>query len=98
MRFSAHVFPGETIKTEIWKVKDGFIQFRARVLERNTFAINNGYMVLHKAQSTEGPSVSHADGQAGLIYNLLNKKLEKLGTDKVVELCRKVAFSSYILD
>jgi acyl dehydratase len=40
-RFSAPVFPGETIRTEMWR--DGkTISFRARVLERDVIAINNG--------------------------------------------------------
>ncbi|HXD45566.1 MAG TPA: MaoC/PaaZ C-terminal domain-containing protein [Pseudolabrys sp.] len=40
-RFSAPVFPGETIRTEIWQ--DGNIaSFRARVVERDVVAINNG--------------------------------------------------------
>ena len=40
-RFSAPVFPGETISTEIWR--DGMIaSFRARVVERDVIAINNG--------------------------------------------------------
>jgi acyl dehydratase len=40
-RFSAPVFPGETIRTEIWR--DGtVISFRARALEREVIAINNG--------------------------------------------------------
>lgn len=40
-RFSAPVFPGETIRTEIWR--DGaVIRFRARVIERDVIAINNG--------------------------------------------------------
>jgi acyl dehydratase len=40
-RFSAPVFPGETIRTEIWR--DGVVvSFRARVPERNVIAINNG--------------------------------------------------------
>ena len=40
-RFSAPVFPGETIRTEIWR--DGtVVSFRARVVERNVVAINNG--------------------------------------------------------
>jgi acyl dehydratase len=44
-RFSAPVFPGETIRTEIWQEKnnDGSVlSFRARVLERDVIAINNG--------------------------------------------------------
>jgi acyl dehydratase len=40
-RFSAPVFPGETIRTEIWR--DGAeISFRALVVERNVVAMNNG--------------------------------------------------------
>jgi acyl dehydratase len=37
-RFSAPVFPGETIRTEIWA--DGF--FRARVVERDVVVVSNG--------------------------------------------------------
>ena len=40
-RFSAPVFPGETIRTELWR--DGaVVSFRARVAERDVIAINNG--------------------------------------------------------
>jgi acyl dehydratase len=40
-RFSAPVFPGETLRTEIWR--DGAVaSFRLRVLERDVTAINNG--------------------------------------------------------
>ena len=40
-RFSAPVYPGETIRTEIWH--DGKVaSFRARVLERDVVAVNNG--------------------------------------------------------
>lgn len=40
-RFSAPVFPGETIRTEIWRDGD-IVSFRARVVERDAVAINNG--------------------------------------------------------
>jgi acyl dehydratase len=40
-RFSAPVFPGETIRTEMWR--DGnVVSFRARAVERDVIAINNG--------------------------------------------------------
>jgi acyl dehydratase len=40
-RFSAPVFPGETIRTEIWR--DGaVVSFRSTVVERGVIAINNG--------------------------------------------------------
>jgi acyl dehydratase len=40
-RFSAPVFPGETIRTEMWR-DGGIVAFRARVADRDIVAINNG--------------------------------------------------------
>src|SRR6185312_1112455 len=40
-RFSSPVYPGETIRTEMWR--DGHVvSFRARVVERDAIALNNG--------------------------------------------------------
>ncbi len=45
LRFSAPVYPGETMRTEIWR--DGNeVSFRARVLERDVIALNNGIAVV----------------------------------------------------
>ena len=44
-RFSTPVYPGETIRTDIWR--DGpAVSFRARVVERDVVAINNGIAVI----------------------------------------------------
>ena len=41
VRFSSPVFPGETVRTEMWP--DGSsVSFRARVLERDVVVLNNG--------------------------------------------------------
>lgn len=40
-RFSAPVFPGETIRTEIWRSRDG-AAFRARAVERDVVVVGNG--------------------------------------------------------
>jgi acyl dehydratase len=40
-RFSAPVFPGETIRTEIWPTEGG-AAFRARVVERDVVVVGNG--------------------------------------------------------
>ncbi len=41
LRFSAPVFPGETIRTEMWRDGD-VVSFRARVVERDVVVLNNG--------------------------------------------------------
>ena len=41
LRFSAPVFPGETIRTEIWRDGD-VVSFRSRALERNVTVLDNG--------------------------------------------------------
>ena len=40
-RFSAPVYPGETIRTEIWR-GGGVVSFRARAVERDVVAIDHG--------------------------------------------------------
>ncbi len=42
-RFSAPVFPGETIRTEIWHGEGGTLGFRARVVERDITVLDHGY-------------------------------------------------------
>jgi acyl dehydratase len=42
-RFSAPVFPGETIRTEIWPQAGG-AAFRARVVERDVVVVSNGML------------------------------------------------------
>ena len=41
LRFSAPVYPGETIRTEMWRYGDT-VSFRARVAERDIVVLNNG--------------------------------------------------------
>ena len=41
LRFSSPVFPGETIRTEIWR-EEGGAAFRARVVERDKAVVSNG--------------------------------------------------------
>lgn len=42
VRFSAPVFPGETVRTEMWREGNGRFGFRCRIVERDVIAINNG--------------------------------------------------------
>lgn len=47
LRFSSPVYPGETIRTEMWNSG----AFRARVVERNEVVVNNGRVVLGEKSS-----------------------------------------------
>jgi acyl dehydratase len=42
LRFASPVFPGETVRTEIWRQGPGRAAFRARVVERDQLILNNG--------------------------------------------------------
>jgi acyl dehydratase len=42
-RFSAPVYPGETLRTEIWNLSQGAYGFRCRVLERDVVVLDNGH-------------------------------------------------------
>jgi len=48
VRFSAPVYPGETIRTEIWEEAENIIYFRARILERDVIVLNNGRAEIRK--------------------------------------------------
>ena len=54
LRFSAPVFPGETIRVEMWP--DG--SFRARVEERGVIVVNNGMALVEECGFSPGPSMS----------------------------------------
>ena len=45
VRFSAPIFPGETIATEMW-VDGAIVSFRSRVKERDIVCLNNGKCTL----------------------------------------------------
>jgi (3R)-3-hydroxyacyl-CoA dehydrogenase / 3a,7a,12a-trihydroxy-5b-cholest-24-enoyl-CoA hydratase / enoyl-CoA hydratase 2 len=48
-RFSSHVFPGETIETEMWQESAVSIRFRSRVVERDDVVLTNGVVILQGA-------------------------------------------------
>ena len=45
VRFTRPVFPGETIRTEMWK-DDGIVSFRSRVVERDAVVLDHGMVAL----------------------------------------------------
>ena len=41
LRFSAPVYPGETVRTEMWK-NENHVSFRSKIVQRDTVVLNNG--------------------------------------------------------
>eukprot|EP01133_Synstelium_polycarpum_P016094 gene16094-19151_t len=50
-RFSKNIFPGETIKTEMWRISDTEIYFQTRALERDGYALSNGIAIIKPTSS-----------------------------------------------
>ena len=46
-RFTKHVFPGETLRTEMWLESPTRIVFQTRVVERDVIAISNAAVELY---------------------------------------------------
>jgi len=46
LRFSAPVYPGDTIRTEIWHQDNKQISFRCRSLQQDKIVINNGFAIV----------------------------------------------------
>lgn len=51
-RFSAPVFPGETISVDIWKLGEGEAAFRARVSAREATVLSNGRFIYRRQGAT----------------------------------------------
>lgn len=51
-RFSAPIFPGETITFDVWNVGDGQAAFRARVAARDAVVLNSGHFEFHMKGQT----------------------------------------------
>ncbi|MDB5837702.1 MAG: 3-alpha,7-alpha, 12-alpha-trihydroxy-5-beta-cholest-24-enoyl-CoA hydratase [Caballeronia sp.] len=49
-RFSAPVFPGETLRAEVWRDGEA-VRFRIKVIERDVVAINNGMATIGQLQA-----------------------------------------------
>jgi acyl dehydratase len=51
VRFAKHVFPGDTVRTEMWRVSPTKVLFQVKVVERDVVVISNGILTNTPAQS-----------------------------------------------
>ena len=63
VRFADSVFPGETLKTEMWKDGDKVL-FRTSVVERNKVVINNGVVETYKEVPKAAPKPAAKPAEA----------------------------------
>ncbi len=76
VRFADSVFPGETIKTEMWKVGEHAIAVRATIVERNKVCLSNALLEFYpeipkpKAKAAAAPSASAGVNTAG-VFNAI---------------------------
>ncbi len=111
VRFADSVFPGETIKTEMWKEADGRILVRATAVERNKVVISNAAVELYKeipvAKAPEAKKPAAAAGapasQTDAIFNAIAAhvqanadEIKKIGT--VYQFKLKSPDSAWVID
>jgi 3-hydroxyacyl-CoA dehydrogenase/3a,7a,12a-trihydroxy-5b-cholest-24-enoyl-CoA hydratase len=63
-RFSDSVFPGETLRTEIWKESDTRLLFRTKVVERDVVVISGGVVELFSELPSAKPAAAPAQAAA----------------------------------
>src|SRR3546814_16107775 len=86
-RFTAPVFPGETIHTEIWR-DDRTVSFRARLVERDVVALDTGTIALRGKKNSlatlqlEIPRLPLAPRNAGPAKRLAPHRPEEPGAGK----------------
>ena len=80
VRFAKHVFPGETLVTEMWKESDDRILFRCKVKERDEYVITNAAMELQGVGSaSEGngsAKASTVNPEVLAIFDEMGKRIE----------------------
>jgi len=113
VRFAKHVFPGETLVTEMWKVSDTEIIFVVKVAERNCVVLSNCMVELFpsassaSSSSSSAPSASTEQKQANFasaaVFEALSKKINadivsKVGASYRFDITKDKNQASWLVD
>eukprot|EP01087_Luapelamoeba_hula_P014045 TRINITY_DN4056_c0_g1_i1.p1 TRINITY_DN4056_c0_g1~~TRINITY_DN4056_c0_g1_i1.p1 ORF type:complete len:746 (-),score=133.46 TRINITY_DN4056_c0_g1_i1:84-2321(-) len=82
VRFSKHVFPGETIVTEMWKVSPTTIVVRAKVEERDEVCLSSAAVEIvgeSASASTSAPASSGPEFKSAPVFQGLTQLLDQGG-------------------
>lgn len=72
-RFAAHVFPGETVATEMWQTGTDEVTFRSTVVERETAVLTHGVATLHGG--SVAPQMATAVPRSRAIFAEINERI-----------------------
>jgi 3-hydroxyacyl-CoA dehydrogenase/3a,7a,12a-trihydroxy-5b-cholest-24-enoyl-CoA hydratase len=87
-RFSKHVFPGETIVTDMWQASENLIIFQSRVAERDEVVLSNAAVELYdpdktsgekKGQSVETPGAAPIGGAPPKSLGIFDEIAQRIG-------------------
>lgn len=84
VRFSAHVYPGETLEVSLWNISPCVFYIRVKIIERSIFAISDGIIKLSTIKNDVPLKFSPES------IDFIFKKFERIGKDTLKDLCRNV--------
>ncbi len=88
-RFTKHVFPGEMIQTEMWRLSPTRIAFQLRVVDRNEIAVAQAFVDLRDSANNAGMSEA-SGGQADVIFNKFADNFKKLPDSAKQAIVKKI--------
>jgi len=81
-RMTKHVFPGETLETQMWKVSDEKIIFQVRSVERDVIVLGNACATISVGSVAGGGAVGAAF-QSDFLFEEIQKRVASSGSELV---------------
>lgn len=83
-RMTKHVFPGETLETQMWKVSDDRVIFQVRSVERDVIVLGNACVTISSASApVDAVSASGPSFQSDFLFEEVQKRVAQQGAEMV---------------